>query len=80
MNCKTCFDCENKPNSLRWDDKELKEKNNNQENKYDKVAEEMAIKQELLTLLSRLENLQNKKGENELEQKERKVRVPSYTG
>jgi hypothetical protein len=51
--CVTCFKCENKPNSLRWNNKTS-------------MDEGEALKIQLLDVMTKLENFQKKKEEEEI--------------
>jgi hypothetical protein len=99
IKCQTCFDCEYKPNSLRFDNNNGESKNKNDaaknkvENsnptmdKYKRAEEELALKQELMGIMLKLQDFENrnkdkgkskgKKGEEEIEQYNS---TPSYLG
>jgi hypothetical protein len=85
IRCKTCFDCENTPNSLRFDNKEKCGCDDKPTDKYKQAEEELALKQELMGIMMKIQEMQNKskdkgKGKKRDVEAEEQCSVPSYLG
>jgi len=89
IRCKTCFDCENTPDSVRFEvkneSKNKGDKPDNQIDEYKQAEEELALKAELMALMMKIQDMQNrnkdknkgKKGDKEIKEQ---YSVPSYLG
>lgn len=88
IRCKTCFDCENTPDSLRFDkcdDDKCKKGKESPVDKYKQAEEELALKQELMGIMMKIQEMQSRnkdkgKGKKRDLDIEEHSSTPSYLG
>jgi hypothetical protein len=85
IRCKTCFDCENTPDSLRFDKKDKCKGDCKDEpvDKYKQAEEELALKGELMAIMMKIQDMQNKnksKGKKGGKEESQQPQIPSYLG